>query len=85
MRRVAEEDRDRRAVEVVDADDSDRRVDRVVDHLAENVDAVTGLAPVDPDVALTRPGAEPRRLQGGGGLERRLDEPSLEVALVARP
>jgi hypothetical protein len=60
--RVAEDDGDRIAVEVVGADHADRRVDRVVGHLAEDIAPVAGLAPVDADRALAPAAAEPRRL-----------------------
>ena len=77
---VAEDDRDRVAVEVVDADHADGRVDRMVGHLAEDVVAVAGLAPVDPDRALAPAAPDPGGLQPRIGLDGSLDEPPAEVA-----
>ena len=82
---VAKGDGDRVAVEVVDADHADGRVDRVVGYLAQHVAPVAGLAPVDADRALPPTTADPGRLQPTVRLHRGLDEPALQVALVPRP
>ena len=92
MAGVAEDDRDRVAVEVVEPDHADGGVDRVIGHLAEHVAAVPGLAPVDADRALAPAAAEPGGLQPRVGFTRRLDEardqglpePLLEGELLGR-
>ena len=80
---VAEEDGDRGAVEVVDADHAHGGVDRMVGHLAEDVAPVAGLAPVDADRALAPAAADPGRLQAAVGFECCLYEPAQQVALVS--
>src|SRR4029077_3805817 len=71
--RVTEQDRDRHTVEVVDPDDTDGLVDRMLRHLAEDVAAVAELAPVDADAATAPARADARRLEAPVGLDRRLD------------
>ena len=74
MRGVAEGDGDRVAVEVVDADDADGGVDRVVGYFSEHVASVAGLASVDADRALAPAAADPGRLQTTVRLHRSLDD-----------
>ena len=85
MRRVAKGDGDRVPVEVVDADDAHRRVDGVVEHLAQHIAPVARLPSVDPDRALAPPCPDSRRPKMAVCLHRSLDEPTPQVALVTRP
>src|SRR5436190_10933990 len=82
MRRIAECDGDRVAVEVVDADHAHGRVDRVIGHLPEHVAPVAALAPVDADRAHAPAAADPSRLQPLVRLPGSVDEPALQIALV---
>ena len=83
MAGVAEDDGDRLAVEVVDADDTDGRVDRVVGYFAQHVAAVAVLAPIDADGAFAPTAADPRRLQPRIRLHRGLHESAAERVSVA--
>ena len=84
MAAVAEQRGDRFAVEVVDAHDTDDRVDRFVRVLAqENVAVGTQLAAVDADVALALAVRQPRRLQTAIGLDRGLHDTRHELFVVA--
>ena len=59
--RIPENDRDRVPVEVVEACNAHRAVDRMLGDRAEHPDAISKLAPVDADAALAPAGAQTRR------------------------
>ena len=73
----------RAAVEVVDADDADGGVDRVVGHLAEDVASVAGLAAVDADVLVAPAAADAGPAAARRRPRRRLDQSRDQRAPVA--
>jgi hypothetical protein len=82
MARVAKDNRNRISFQIVHANDADRRVNRVAGDFAEHVVSILIFAAVDGESCLAPIRADTCGLQLPVGLDRCLDQPTQQVALV---